>query len=110
VIAHSGHAIDLHDKRREYQQYGAREYIVLSLRDRKFHWFDMESDRPIDADPDGIVRGRTFPGLWMDPAAVLTKNYQRLMEVLQQGLATPEHAEFVKRLAAARGLEGEREA
>ncbi len=30
------------------------------------------------------------------------KDYQRLMAVIQQGLAAPEHAAFVSRLAATR--------
>jgi hypothetical protein len=42
-----------------------------------------------------------FPGLWLDPQALLELNAPRLREVLQRGLDTPEHAAFVRQLAAA---------
>ena len=41
-----------------------------------------------------------FPGLWLDTAAVWTINLQQMNSVLQLGLATPEHAEFVAQLAS----------
>ena len=47
---------------------------------------------------DGILRSETFPGLWLDPAALVNKDRQRLLEVLRQGLASPEHAAFVAKL------------
>jgi hypothetical protein len=40
-----------------------------------------------------------FPGLWLDPAALLRRDGKRVREVLDQGLATPEHAAFVAKLA-----------
>src|SRR5437660_1180482 len=48
---------------------------------------------------DGILRSEVFAGLWLDPAAVLRLDRQRILEVLRQGLTTPEHAAFVARLA-----------
>lgn len=45
---------------------------------------------------------KVFPGLWVHGEALLAKDYGRLMATLQQGLATPQHAEFVARLAAAK--------
>ena len=42
-------------------------------------------------DPDGIVRVRCFPGLWIDAEALLAKDYGHLMATLEQRLATPEH-------------------
>jgi hypothetical protein len=42
-----------------------------------------------------------FPGLWLDEAALLRLDSGRLMEVLQQGLASRAHAAFVKRLQTA---------
>jgi hypothetical protein len=40
-----------------------------------------------------------FPGLWLDPQALLAGDTRRLRAVVDLGLATPEHAEFVARLA-----------
>jgi hypothetical protein len=48
--------------------------------------------------PDGIYRSEVFPGLWLDPAALLRHDGPRVLEVLRQGLATPEHGAFVARL------------
>lgn len=101
-IAHSSRAIDLHAKRDDYQRYGVLEYLVLCLRERQLRWFDLRNDGELQPDADGIYRMQSFPGLWIDAAAVLAKDYRRMMATLEQGLATPEHAEFVQRLAAAR--------
>jgi hypothetical protein len=43
-----------------------------------------------------------LPGLWLDVAALLEGNLSRVLAVLQKGLATPEHAAFVERLAEKR--------
>jgi hypothetical protein len=49
-----------------------------------------------------LYRSTAFPGLWLDPQALLTGDRKRLREVVDLGCATPEHAAFVARLAAAR--------
>jgi hypothetical protein len=51
---------------------------------------------------DGIVRSRVFPGLWLDVPALLAGNMSRVLEVLEDGLHTPEHARFVQHLAKRR--------
>ena len=102
-IAHSSRSIDLHLKRREYARHGVLEYLVLSLKDKHLHWFDLKADRELSADSDSVLRIRSFPGLWISGPAVLAQDYKGLMDVLNQGLATPEHAAFVRRLAEARG-------
>ena len=45
-----------------------------------------------------ILAGHSFPGLWIDVEAVLNQD-PRMLTVLEQGLATPEHADFVRKLA-----------
>jgi hypothetical protein len=102
-MAHSSRAIDLHAKRRDYARYGVREYLVLTLDDRRLRWFDLPSDRELPPDGDGVCRLRTFPGLWVHADALVAKDYARLMATLQQGLASPDHAAFVEQLAAAAG-------
>ena len=101
-IAHSSRAIDLHAKKDDYTLYGVQEYLVVCLREQELRWFDLQSGGELSSDADGICRMRSFPGLWIHGEALLAKDYHRLMEVLQQGFATAEHAEFVARLAAAR--------
>jgi hypothetical protein len=41
-----------------------------------------------------------FPGLWLDPEALLRGDRRRLRAVLDLGCGTPEHAALVARLAA----------
>lgn len=101
-IALSSRSIDLHDKREDYAQHGMLEYLVLSLQEKKLHWFDLEKDRELRIDSDGICRIRTFPGLWIHVAALLRRDHKRLMRTLKQGLATPDHAAFVAKLAEVR--------
>ncbi len=106
-VAHTSRAIDLHAKRRDYTRYGVREYLVLSVGDRRMFWFDLRANREQEPDADGIIRVHTFPGLWIDVEAMLARD-PRMMEVLAQGLATPEHAAFVQSLAQAKAARGRR--
>jgi len=103
-VALSRQSIDLHAKRNDYEQAGVREYVVVALRHNQVFWFVSRNGRfeDLSPGPDGILRSETFPGLWLDPAALLRRDGARLREVLQQGLATPEHAAFVSRLAGGR--------
>ncbi|MHB1559408.1 MAG: hypothetical protein ACYC61_18320 [Isosphaeraceae bacterium] len=48
---------------------------------------------------DGILRSEVFPGLWLDAAALVRNDRKAVQAALQQGLDSPEHAEFVTRLA-----------
>ncbi len=100
-VANSTEAYDLHAKRRDYELYGAQEYLAVVVRTPRVVWFAREGNRQIEVkeDADGILRSRAFPGLWLDPTALLSGDLDRLVSVLEQGLATPEHAAFVARLA-----------
>jgi hypothetical protein len=51
---------------------------------------------------DGILRSTVFPGLWLDPNALVRGEKATVQEVLQQGLNSAEHADFVARLERAR--------
>ena len=97
-IAHSSRAVDLHGKYEDYRKYGVQEYLVLCLKEQQLRWFDLPADRELSADADGVIRIRTFPGLWIDVKALLNRDYKRMMSTLQQGMATGQYAEFVKQL------------
>ena len=101
-ISHATRALDLHEKRADYAQYGVKEYLVWCLEQPQLRWFDMAQDRELMPDADGIYRIRTFPGLWINGAALLGQDFDALMSTLNAGLATPEHTEFVQRLSAAK--------
>lgn len=99
-IAHSSRSIDLYAKRDDYARYGVLEYLVVCLRERQLRWFDLRVNQELRPEADGVFRIQTFPGLWIHGEALLAKDYQLLMATLEQGLATAEHAVFVRRLAA----------
>ena len=40
----------------------------------------------------GIFKSEVFPGLWLDPEALMHGDMARVAQVAQQGLAIPEHA------------------
>jgi hypothetical protein len=50
---------------------------------------------------DGILRSTVFPGLWLDPNALVRGEKTRVKAILQQGLDSAEHADFVVRLERA---------
>jgi len=99
-VASSSASIDLHAKRRDYEQAGVLEYVVVVLRQGVIRWFVLQDGtyQELSADADGIFRSRVFPGLWLHANALLQLDGVTVMDVLRQGLATPEHAAFVQRL------------
>jgi Uma2 family endonuclease len=101
-VAHSRESIDLGQKREDYEQAGVLEYLVVCIAEDQLHWLDFRTGGAITANRQGIFRSRVFPGLWLDGAAVLTADGGRLVEVIQEGLASKAHAAFGRRLAAAR--------
>lgn len=60
-------------------------------------WTDGEYQL-LSPDPDGIIRSRVFPGLWLALEALLSNQMARVLEVLQEGLQSPEHEAFVEQL------------
>ena len=103
-IAHTSRYTDLGPKFDDYERVGVLEYVVRAIEPDEVLWFVLRKGRFVDLDPgpDGIHRSEVFPGLWLDPQALIRRDTRRLREELDLGCATPEHAEFVARLAAAR--------
>jgi hypothetical protein len=102
-VAASSVSIDLGSKFEAYRAAGVREYIVWRVLDRALDWFVLRGDNyvPLLPGPDGILRSEVFPGLWLDSAALLQGDLPRVIEVLQLGLQSPEHSEFVVKLRPA---------
>lgn len=101
-VAHSSRDIDLNEKRDDYERAGVLEYLVLCVAEQELHWFHFSTGQELRPNRKGIWRSRVFPGLWIDGRALLERHSARLIEVVQQGLASREHERFVKRLQAAR--------
>lgn len=100
-IAASTASYDMHDKFKVYRRNGVQEYIVWRVYDGAIDWFRLEKESyiPVSSDGEGIIRSHVFPGLQLDINAMLSGDLPRVMTVLQQGVATPEHKAFVERLA-----------
>jgi Uma2 family endonuclease len=96
-VAASSASYDLHTKLDVYRRNGVREYIVWRVLDRQIDWFALRGDRyeRLAPGPDGLLRSEVFPGLWLDPEALLRGDLARVLAVVQQGTASPEHAAFV---------------
>ncbi len=101
-VAVSSHSRDFGAKKRLYERMGVREYLIALPAERQLVWWALTPAgfQPLEPGPDGIVRSVCFPGLWLAPAAVWDLDLPRINSVVQQGLATPEHAEFAAQLAA----------
>jgi len=93
-------SIDLNAKLRVYLRNGVREYLVWRVRDKAVDWFVLKKGKyqPLRPDAAGVLRSKVFPGLWLDPEALVRRDRVKVNEVLQQGLASPEHAALVTKL------------
>jgi hypothetical protein len=104
-VTRSTRARDFGPKLRLYRAAGVLEYITVVLQKPHVAWRQLvEGDYvTLAPDPDGLLRSRVFPGLWLDPAALLRRDARRVLDVLKQGLASPEHRRFVEELASRAG-------
>ncbi|SKB14070.1 conserved hypothetical protein [Planktothrix sp. PCC 11201] len=100
-IAASTASYDLHQKLNVYRRNGVQEYLVWRVYDRQFDWFRLNEGEYIQLEPntDDIICSQVFPGLWLDKAALLAGNLAKVLAVLQQGLLTVEHQDFVKKIS-----------
>jgi Uma2 family endonuclease len=98
-ISVSSVSLDLHTKKAIYRRNGIREYLVWRVDDHKIDWFALHEGEftPLNPDGMGVLRSEIFPGLWLDAAALIAGDMPRVFAILQQGLATPEHAAFARR-------------
>ena len=99
-VAASRAAYDLGDKKKAYRRNGVQEYIVWQMFENRLDWFVLQDGEYVALAPDaaGILRSRTFPGLWLAVEALLTRQMPQVMAVLQQGLNSPEHQAFAQQL------------
>ncbi|HUY36447.1 MAG TPA: Uma2 family endonuclease [Pirellulales bacterium] len=103
-IARSSRKFDLGPKYLDYERAGVSEYVVVGLEPDEAYWHVRRDERfvRVSPDTDGLFRSVVFPGLWLDAQALFDENRGRLREIVDRGVATPEHAAFVARMAEAR--------
>jgi Uma2 family endonuclease len=100
-VAASSVSYDVGKKLDAYAANNVREYVVWRVLDREIDWYanrggQFERIRP---GADGFLHSEVFPGLWLDPAALVRGDVNAVLAAVQQGLNSPEHADFVARLA-----------
>jgi len=105
-VAVSSHSRDFGAKKRLYERMGVREYLIAVPRCSDNGVEELaclsrtpQGFQPIQTGADDIFRSQCFPGLWLDTKALWDLDLARMNAVLQQGLATPEHADFAAQLA-----------
>lgn len=99
-VAASSAAYDFHDKKKAYRRNGVKEYIVWQILENQVYWFSLQEGEylPLKADAEGIIRSQVMPGLWLAVPALLAGDMVKVLAVLQAGLTSPEHTEFVNSL------------
>ena len=89
---------DLNQKRERYRLAGVREYLVVAPLRRRAFWFVLTDDgehyERLRRTRGGVVRSRAFPGLWLNVPALLALDFAAVLDTLDEGLATSEHAAF----------------
>lgn len=99
-VAASSAAIDTGSKKQVYRRNGVLEYVIWQSYENHLDWFRLHDGayELILPDDDGVIRTQVFPGLWLAVEALLNNQMARVLEVVQLGLASPEHAAFVEQL------------
>lgn len=103
-VAASSESYDLGAKKRAYEGAGVREYLVVLVESARVAWFVWREQgfEELARGEDGILRSETFPGLWLDPAALLRQDAAGVRDAAERGLASPEHGTFVAEMQARR--------
>ena len=99
-VAASSVAIDLFDKKRAYQRNGVKEYIVWQIYENRLDWFSLQNGEyvALQANDQGVIQSQVFPGLWLAVSDLLAGSMAQVLAILQQGLDSEEHSNFVKQL------------
>lgn len=109
-VSASSVSLDLNGKLHLYRRNGVREYVVWRVEDGEVDWFALREGRfdPLPFTAAGLYESEVFPGLRLDPAALVGDDMPAVALAVQQGLSTPAHAAFVQSLqqAAASGRPG----
>jgi len=102
-VSSSTESYDLHSKKRDYERAGVKEYLVVALRQKKVLWFVNRNGKFEEktCESDGLYHCEVFPGLWLDPDALIALDGKRLLKALALGVQTDEHERFSRLLDAA---------
>ena len=96
-IVGSSQAYDLHQKKGAYRRNGVREYLAWITGESRLVWWELHEEEYQEIAPtaDGLLKSGVFPGLWLEPAALLRGDLKGLLAALRRGLDSAEHRAFV---------------
>ena len=99
-VSDEGAKVELGEKFKLYENVGVQEYIVADAESQKIYWFHLHNGKyqPLEPGEDGVYRSKLFPGLWLDVDALYQHATKRFREIIQAGLQSSEHIEFVELL------------
>jgi len=99
-VAASSASIDLNSKLRVYRRNGVREYVVWRVLDEAIDWFVLRQAEyeALRLNATGRLESEVFPGLWLDPAALIRFDLMTVLRVVQEGVASAAHGAFAKSL------------
>ncbi len=98
-IAASSASYDLQEKLQVYRRNGVQEYIVWQVSEQIIDWFRLRDGKYLKLQSDNnIIKGEVFPGLWLATDSILQGDLAKVLEIVQTGLATTEHQNFVNNL------------
>ena len=91
---------DLGKKREVYRRFGVLEYIVWRVPERIVEWFILRDGHyhSLVPGPDGLIRSAAFPGLWLDPIALVPETPQDCWKQPDWDTAAPNIAAFLAEL------------
>jgi hypothetical protein len=97
----SSYDYDLHEKLDLYERAQVNEYLAVLVGPHEVWWHRLVKGtlQGVSPSKDGIYRSLVFPGLWLNPDALLACDHAKVLATLQQGLRSAEHAKFVAALA-----------
>ncbi len=103
-IAASSAAIDTTLKKQVYQRHGVSEYLIWQTHDNRLDWFCLQDGvyQALVPDPDGMLRSRVFPGLWLAVEALLGGQMVTVLATVQVGLQSADHAAFREQIQRSR--------
>ena len=101
-VAASSAAYDLHSKLELYRRSGVGEYFVILAYEREVRLFRLANGvyELIRPDEDGVLRSQVLPGFWFRADWFWEGRVAELIELVEEGIASPEHRDFVARLTA----------
>ena len=99
-ISASSARIDLTSKLDVNCRHNVREYLVWRVLENAFDWFVLRQGQyeQLQRTPTGLLQSEQFPGLWLDMDALLRFDMPQVLQTVQQGIASADHAAFVARL------------